>query len=440
MRTSATRRLGDSPRTMVQKILAGRGVDGGAEADQVALAAAPHAAVDEALARGLKRTGVEAAVAYETTCVGPRGKDAQGRAALLAHGLVVARAGAGFPAPVHLERFASPARLCVTDDPRFASVGGIGMLALHANASELGAALAGLPIEIPAPRSVHVLLSGRTRPFVCARDVALDLIRRGLGDVVQRAAGEHGARVVVEIGGPSVRLLSVGDRAVIASVAPHVGAIAAIFPSDERTEVFLRDQRRSKAHRALAPDPGAPFDDVMQVDLGAVDPLVLEGGKVRAARELAGKAVAQVVLGGDGGVTLRDLLATAMLLKSKRVPPGLDLLFAPPTRQMLEVLAAEGALSDLIATGARLVEPDARVASGELYPSSGLVAQSADLGAPNGVVASPETLAFAVATGALGDPRGFKRPVRVSVPRSLPTDDVLVLRGGPLRSKPQNKL
>ncbi len=379
---------------MVQKIFAGRCPAPSSDrapcaVDQVALAAAPHVALDEALARGLKRTSLEIAVAYETACVDARARNGEGRAALLAHGLVVARAGAGFPAPVHLERFASPARLCVTDDPRFASVGGIGMLALSATPTQLGAALAGQSIELAHPRSVHVLLAGRTRPFVCARDVALELERRGLGEAVERARGEHGAPVVVEFGGPSVRLLSVGERAVIAGVAPRVGAVAAIFPSDERTEVYLRDQRRSKAHRALAPDAGAPFDEVMQVDLGAVDPLVIdETGKLRAARELNGKIAAQVVLGGDGGVTLRDLLATALLLKSKRVPPGLELLFAPPTRQMLEVLAAEGALSDLIATGVRIVEPDARVATGELYPSHGLVAQSFDT-AENRTPSSP---------------------------------------------------
>jgi len=416
---------------MVQKILEGKG-----SADQVALATAPHAALDAAVARGLKRCAIEAAVAYETTCVtgpvAPAGAHAA-RAAFLSHGLVVARAGAGFPAPVHLERFASPARLCLVDDPRFASLGGIGMLALASSAADLGATLAGHPIDVAKPRSVHVLLTGKTRPFVCARDVALELVRRGLGDVVARARGEHGAPIVVEFGGASVRLLSVGERAVLAGVAPHVGAAAALFPSDERTEVFLRDQRRSKAHRALAPDPGAPFDEVMQIDLGAVDPLALDGGKVRAVRELGGKAVSQVVLGGDGGVTLRDLLATALLLKSKRVPPDVELLFAPPSRQMLETLAAEGALFDLVATGARIVEPDARISSGELYPppSSGVALQSFDLGAnaKGPVVASPETLAYAAATGTLGDPRGFKRPVRVSVPRTLPTDDVLVARG-----------
>jgi len=225
---------------------------------------------------------------------------------------------------------------------------------------------------------------------------------------------------------------------------PAGPATAALFPSDERAEVFLRDQRRSKAHRALAPDAGAPFDDVMQVDLGAVDPLAQgDDGKVRTVREFGSKPVSQVILGGDVGVTLRDLLAAAMLLKSKRVPDGVELLLAPPTRQMLEVLAAEGALADLIATGARLIEPDARIARGELYAATGLslrsfepdvsqpnVGGSAAGGTPRGqvVVASQETLTYAVATGKLGDPRGFKRPVRVSVPRSLPTDDVLIIK------------
>jgi aconitate hydratase len=429
---------------MVQKILASRSSDPllkrarvDAKADQAALVQAPHAALDEGIARGLKKTPLEAAVVYETTCVRDGRplaiRDADARHSLLSHGLVLARAGAGFPAAVHLERFASPARLCVTDEPRLASVGGVGMLSIVLGSHAIGGALAGHPLDIAPPRSVNVQLSGKMRPFVCARDVALELVRRGLADVVARAHAEHGAPVVVEFGGASVRLLSCYERAVIASVAPHVGAAAALFPSDERTEVFLRDQRRSKAHRALAPDAGAPFDEVMQIDLGAVDPLGCgEDGKVRAVREFGGKPVSQVILGGDVGVTLRDLLAAAMLLKSKHVPDGVELLLAPPTRQMLEVLAAEGALADLIATGARIVEPDARIATGELYPPppSGLSLQSFDTTKPTErcIVASQETLVYAVATGKLGDPRGFKRPVRVSVPRTLPTDDVLIVR------------
>jgi aconitate hydratase len=348
----------------------------------------------------------------------------------------VARPGIGFAAAVHLERFAAPARLAVTDDPRMASVGGAAMLTLVVSPSQLGEVLATGSIWLRPPRSVQILLSGRVRPFVCVRDVALELLRRGLGEVIERIDREHSAPVVLEFAGPSARLLSVPERAVLCGLAPQLGAAGAVFVSDEKTEVYLRDQRRSKAHRALVPDPGAPCDDVITIDLSAVDPLIMdEAGVVRPVRELDGKPVHQVILGGDSGASLRDMLAAAALLKSKKVPSRLDFLIAPPSRQVLEVLAKSGALVDLIATGARLLEPDHRVISAELYPPqpSGLSLRTFDPepGLPKNrrfVVASAETLAYAVASGQVGDPRGFKRPVRVTVPRALPTDDVLVVR------------
>ncbi len=432
---------------MAQKILAGRCSDPTlsgefvqAKVDQIVLARAPVRAFVEALHAGLKKTNVEVAIAYDGRCVtDTRGADAE-RAApseMLSHGVLVARPGVGYPAPVHLERFASPARLCITDEPRLAGVGGVGMLSIVVSPAQLGQALVDGTITLRPPRSVQVLLSGRTRPFVCARDVALELLRRGLCDVVRRVEEQQRAPVVVEFAGPSVRLMSVSERAVLASLAPLFGAAGALFVSDERTEVYLRDQRRSKAHRALVPDAGAPCDDVLNVDLGAVDPLLLdETGQVRAVRELSGKRVAQVLLGGDSGATLRDLFAAAALLKSKRVPSHLDLLLAIPSRQALEVLASSGALTDLVATGARLIEPDARVMEGAMYPapsSGGVSLRTCDpeprpASEPRAIVASAETLACAVATGEIGDPRSFKRPVRVTVPRTLPTDDVLVAR------------
>lgn len=439
-------RAGDPPRTMAQKILAGRcsdptlsGTVVEVKVDQVVLARAPARAFGEAQSAGLKRTGVEVAIAYDGRCV-TGGEPADERATppeLASHGVLVARPGVGFPAAVHLERFAAPARLCVTDEPRLAGVGGIGMLSIVVSGPQLGQALATGVVALRPPRSVQVLLGGRTRPFVCARDVSLELVRRGLGDVVRRVEEQHRAPVVLEFGGPSARLLSVAERAVLASLAPMLGAAGAIFVSDERTEVFLRDQRRSKAHRALVPDAGAPCDDVLNIDLGAVDPLLLDpSGQVRAVRELAGKRVTQVVLGGDGGATLRDLFAAAALLKSKRVPNHLDLLLAVPSRQALEVLASSGVLTDLIATGARIVEPDARIVEGTMYPppaSGGVGVRTCDpeprpASEARAVVASAETLACAVATGEISDPRSFKRPVRVTVPRALPTDDVLVTR------------
>jgi aconitate hydratase len=313
---------------MAQKILSGRAADPAltgdlvqVKVDHVVLSRAPARAFAEALHAGLKKTTAEVAIAYDGTCVtgcgteGPLHPERLVPPEVTAHGIVVARPGVGFPAMVHLERFASPARLCVTDDPRLAGVGGVGMMSIVMPPGQLGQALAHGSVWLRPPRSIQVLLNGRVRPFVCARDVALELIRRGLGDAVKKVEAEYGAPVVLEYAGPSARLLSVSERAVLAALSPHLGAAAALFVSDERTEVFLRDQRRSKAHRALAPDAGAPCDEVVNVDLGAVDPLLLdEDGQVRAVRDLAGKPVSQVLLGGDSGVTLRDLFAAAALL------------------------------------------------------------------------------------------------------------------------------
>lgn len=449
-------RAGDPPRTMTQKILAGRsgsepspGELTRVKVDQVVLAREPNRALADAAAMGLKKCSVELAIAYDTHCVTQEGADQSGSAAdsvareALQSGLLLARPGIGFAPAVHLERFASPARLAVTDEPRLASVGGAGMLTLCVAPGQLADALVTGSVTLRAPRAVQVLLSGRVRPFVCVRDVALELVRRGLGALVERVDREHGAPVVLEFTGPSARLLSVPERAVLAGLAPQLGAAGALFVSDEKTEVYLRDQRRSKAHRGLAADPGAPSDDVITVDLSAVDPLLQdEEGVVRPVRELAGKPVHQAVLGGDTGVSLRDLLAAAALLKSKRVPPRLDFLLAAPSRQTLEVLAQAGALVDLIATGARPIEPDRRLVTGELYPpvpgGTSLRTYDPEPTAARDsrfVVGSAETLAYAVATGQIGDPRTFKRPVRITVPRALPTDDVLVVRKGKGRGK-----
>jgi aconitate hydratase len=452
---------------MPQKVLAGRASDPAlkgdlvrVKVDQVILSRAPARAVSEGLALGMKKAQPEVTIAYDGICVTSRDTEAARDAGAPSsvssgfpdYGVLVARPGIGFPAPVHIERFAAPARLALTDDPRMAPVGGLGMLCLVVSPAQLGEAMATGQVWLRPPRSIQIHLSGRTRPFVCARDVALELLRRDIPEAVRRIEEQHQAPVVLEFAGPSARLMSVGNRSVLCGIAHQVGAAAAVFISDDKAEVFLRDQRRSKAHRALMPDPGAPCDEVMTIDLGTVDPLLMdEDGKVRTARELSGKPVGQVVLGGDSGITLRDMLAAASLLKSKRIPPRLDLLLAPPSRQVLEVLAQTGALVDLVATGARIVEPDRRIMTGDLYPPTkgavslrnvdpephptraAVVAGEPPPAKPHAVprnfmVASAEALSYAVAHGVVGDPRAFKRPARVTVPRVLPTEDVLVVR------------
>jgi aconitate hydratase len=435
---------------MPQKILAGRAddprLDDGivrVRVDQVILAREPNDILRDAADWGLKKTAVETAVAYDTRCVTTGAADEvdfktpqQVSRSMVNRGIVIARAGIGFPSAVHLERFAAPGRLALTDDPRLVSMGGAGMLTLLGSRSQLAGALQGGTVMVRPPRSVQILLSGKLRPFVCVRDLALELLRRGLKELVQSIDEKHGAPVVLEFAGPSARLIGVPDRALLCSLATRLGAIAGIFVSDEKTEVYLRDQRRSKAHRALVPDAGAPCDDVVTVDLSAIDPLIMDvKGEVRPVRDLDGEVVHQAVLGGDIGTPLRDMLAAAALLKSKRVPAELELLVACASRQTLEVLAQSDALVDLIATGARLIEPDYRVLTGQLYPPprEGLSIRTYDAepgqaDARGFVVASAETLAYAVANGHIGDPRLFKRPVRITVPRLLPTEDVLVVR------------
>jgi homoaconitase/3-isopropylmalate dehydratase large subunit len=443
-------KAGDPPRTMPQKILAGRADDPRLDddvvrvrVDQVILAREPNDILRDAVEWGLKKTSVETAVAYDTRCVTTRSTEEQEcrtpqqvDVRALGRGVVIARAGIGFPAAVHLERFAAPARLAITDDPRLISMGGAGMLTLLGSRSQIAGALRDGLIMVRPPRSIQVLLSGKLRPFVCVRDLALELLRRGLRESIRAIDNKHGAPVVLEFAGPSARLLSVPERALLCSLAPRLGAISAVFVSDEKTEVYLRDQRRSKAHRALVPDAGAPCDDVVTVDLSAIDPLLLDrDGEVRPVRDLEGEVVSQAVLGGDIGAPLRDMLAAAALLKSKRVPAELEFLVACASRQVLEVMAQSESLADLIATGARLVEPDFRVLTTELYPppkgSLSIRTYDPEPGQHAGtgfIVASAETLAFSVASGRIGDPRSFKRPVRITVPRLLPTEDVLVVR------------
>ena len=436
-------RAGDPPRTMADKIFAGRHPQSFAPGDRldvkidhVALARDCGGTLALAKEAGLKSSPVEVAVAYAPRAIDDAEADVPANiAAFVAHGVTWARSGVGYSAAVHLERFSGPSRICVTDDPRMVGLGGMGMLTYLLSPFELARALVRGTATVQAPRTVQVLVSGKTRPFVSTRDVAFELLRRGLRDKVERAQQQSGAPVVLEFGGPSVRLLSVPDRALLASMAPEFGAMGALFPSDERAESFLRDERRSKAHRVLHSDAGASCADVMSVDMSLVDPLLIdEKGAVRTVRELNGTPIRQAVLGGDFGAPLRDLAAVAALLASKRVLPSLDLLLAWPSRQALEVLASTGALQALIATGVRLVEPDRRALRGDMYapPEGGVSIRTTELdpGCRNGrvLVASPETVAFAAAAGQIGDPRGFKRPPRVTLPRELPTDDVLIIR------------
>lgn len=444
----------DSTRTLAERILLGHHADaqgtgpasGGRStecrplrADQLILARAPEAALARASAAGIGTSAVELCVVYPPECIswgpGSRGATPSAEERSTPGGVLVAQPGAGFAPLVHLERFAAPGRLAVVDDSRLALLGAIGMLTLVADDATITTTLRTGAIEFPQTVSVLVAVSGRLRPFVNVRDAALQLQKSGVREVVLEVKRRVGTAVILEFGGPSAKQLSVPDRAALASVAPRLGADGALFPADDKTETFLRDQRRSKAFRAVASE-NATYEAVIPLDLASVDPLLLDGaGEVLPVRLLEGKPVGQVILGGDSGTTLRDLYTVGSLLKGKRPPGSTEFLFAPPSRQSLEVLARDGVLLDLIAMGARVIEPDRRVLLGECYPPDGRELSLCTFDPPEGNVSGPrltasaETLAFALAHGHLGDPRGFRRQVRVALPRQLPTEDTLLLGG-----------
>lgn len=421
--------------------------------DQWIASVHPGELLASALASGVTSSAVETAVVYPPYCIARTETDAKsaasaatsaaanGGGASRCHvgrvgvdGVLVAQPGVGFAPAVHLERFASPARLAIVDDPRLCTLGALGMLTLPVSDAALASALGSGYVELPEPTSVLVQVTGRPRPFVSVRDAALDLLRSGAAEAVAEARQRHRAPVVLEFGGPGARQLSVPERAILASIAPRLGAWTALFPSDDKVEAFLRDQRRSKAYRALVGE-AVDANPALPLDLSLVDPLIYKApGEVLSVRLLEGKPVSQVLLGGDSGISLRDLYTVSTLLKGKRLPGSLEFLLCPPSRQSLEVMARDGVLFELMTIGARLVEPDRRVLRGEYYPPSGdgLSLANVDpmpdaLWEDARLVASAETLAFALAHGQLGDPRGFRRQVRVTLPRQLPTEDTLLL-------------
>lgn len=451
----------DSTRTLATRILAGHRTPGpgttgegpsesgsvstSCRVDQVIVARSPREALGRARTAGIAECGVELSIVYPPECISwgaQRGAELEGATSerTAPGGMLVAQPGSGYAPLVHLERFAAPGRLAIVDDPRLSLLGAIGMLTFVADDGAIAEALRSGTAELPEPVSVLIALTGRLRPFVNVRDAGLQLQKSGAREVIREVERRTGAPVVLEFGGPSTKQLSVPDRASLASVAPRLGASAALFPADEKTETFLRDQRRSKAFRSVASE-SAGHEAVIPLDLGTVDPLLLESsGEVLPVRLLEGKPVSQVVLGGDSGATLRDLYTVGSLLKGKRSPGNLEFLFAPPSRQCLEVLTRDGVLLDLIAMGARVIEPDRRVLTGDCYPPLGrdvslVTFDPTDEGAAGQpgfgqrLTVSAETLAFALAHGQIGDPRGFRRQVRVALPRQLPTEDTLLLGG-----------
>lgn len=348
------------------------------------------------------------------------------------YGAYFSRPGNGICHQVHLERFGVPGKTLLGSDSHTPTAGGLGMLAIGAGGLDVAVAMGGGPFYLLMPEIVKIELTGQLPPWVAAKDIILEVLRR--------LTVKGGAGKIFEYSGDGVRTLTVPERATIANMGAETGATTSIFPSDEVTRAFLRAQGREDCWVPLAADEGATYDETIAIDLGGLEPLVAlphSPDRVVPVREAGEIPVDQVVIGSCTNSSYLDLMRAARILKGKTVHPGVSLVIAPGSRQVLYMLAGNGALADLVAAGARLLEAGCGpcIGMGQAPPSRGVSLRTINrnfrgrCGTKDAGVylVSVETAAASALTGVLTDPRRLGEPPRVALPEKFALDDRMIL-------------
>lgn len=325
------------------------------------------------------------------------------------HGIYFSRPGNGICHQVHLERFAVPGKTLIGSDSHTPTAGGIGMLACGAGGLDVAVAMGGGAYYITMPKMVRVNLTGKLSPWVSAKDIILEVLR------ILTVKG--GVGKIVEYGGDGVGSLSVPERATITNMGAELGATTSIFPSDEVTRSFMKAQGREQDWIPLAADSDAVYDETYEIDLSALRPLAAcphSPDNIKTIAELKGQKIDQVCIGSCTNSSLFDLMKVAYILKGKTVHPDVSLSIAPGSKQVFNMLAQNGALSDLIDAGARILECACGpcIGMGQSPNSKGISLRTFNrnfLGrsgtADAGVyLVSPETAAVSALTGVFSDP------------------------------------
>ena len=348
------------------------------------------------------------------------------------HGVYFSRPGNGICHQVHLERFGKPGKTLIGSDSHTPTGGGIGMLAFGAGGLDVAVAMGGGAYYITMPKMYKVELTGKLNPFVTAKDVSLELLR------ILSVKGGVGA--IIEWGGPGIASLSVPERATITNMGTELGATTSIFPSDETTKAFLKAQGREADYIPLSSDPDAVYDRVISIDLSALKPMIAcphSPDNVVSVESLKGTKVDQVCIGSCTNSSLYDLLKVAAMLKGKTVAPGVSLSISPGSRQVLTMLADRGALTDILSSGARLLEcacgpcigmgfsPNSAGVSLRTF-NRNFLGRSGTKDAQVYLV-SPETAVAAALTGEITDPTCMEPIQNVSVPDAFRIDDSAIL-------------
>lgn len=349
------------------------------------------------------------------------------------HGVRFSRPGNGICHQVHLERFGKPGKTLIGSDSHTPTGGGLGMLAFGAGGMDVAVAMGGGAYYITMPKMFKVELTGRLRPYVTAKDVSLKLL--------QILSVKGGVGAIIEWGGEGIKSLTVPERATITNMGTELGATTSIFPSDDQTRAFLKAQGREGDFLPLESDPDAVYDRVIPIDLSTLTPMIAcphSPDNVVEVSALADVKADQVCIGSCTNSSLADMLKVAAMLRGRRVAPGVDLSVSPGSRQVLSMLAACGALNDILASGARLLECACGPCIGMGFsPNSGGVSlrtfnrnflgRSGTKDA-NVYLVSPETAVASALTGFITDPTTLPPIPAVSMPEHFAIDDTGVLQ------------
>ncbi len=348
-------------------------------------------------------------------------------------GIHYSKAGNGICHQVHLERFGRPGNTLLGSDSHTPTNGGIGMIAIGAGGLDVAVAMGGGPFYLTCPRVVKIELTGRLRPWVAAKDVILFILK------MLTTKGNVGT--MIEYAGEGIKTLSVPERATITNMGAELGVTTSVFPSDEITRAFLKAQQRESDWAEFAPDADATYDRVIAIDLGSIEPMMAKPhspDNIGTVRELTGTKVDQVMVGSCTNSSYRDLMLVSAMLKNKRVFPDVSFGVAPGSRQVLSMIAKNGALADIIASGARILESTCGfcIGSGQAPKTNAVSIRTSNRNFEGrsgtksaGVyLASPETAVAAALTGAIMDPSelGMAYP-EFTLPEQFLIDDSMIL-------------
>lgn len=348
------------------------------------------------------------------------------------HGIYFSRPGNGICHQVHLERFGKPGKTLIGSDSHTPTGGGIGMLAMGAGGLDVAVAMGGGAYYITMPKMYKVNLTGKLNPFVTAKDISLEILR------ILSVKGGVGA--IIEWGGEGIKYLSVPERATITNMGTELGATTSIFPSDEVTKEFLIAEGRGEDYVELSSDPDAVYDKVIDINLDELKPLIAcphSPDNIVTVESLKGTKVDQVCIGSCTNSSLFDMLKVAALLKGKVIDPSVSLSISPGSKQVLKMLADCGALTDILASGARLLECACGPCIGMGFSpnSAGVSLRTFNRnflgrsGTADGQVylVSPETAVAAALTGEITDPRLLGEMPKITMPEKFLIDDSAVI-------------